>query len=361
MGSFDVVLLPTFSQVEAYRKRTALDDAPSLFSCTVTTFAAWIADLWELHGDGRRLVDSLQREVVMRAAFKRVYGDETPEPGVAPLAATCMKKAAGVHAFEQALDRAGYDEAIEGIDKLERRFLAGMSCYRDLLIGPELIELGHACAYLASRQVEVFPHEVTVRMVTASPLDWIQRQLFEECSNVKVVFEPLSEGDGIAKVSDETTLSFGFPSGVYAQAGLVADCIRDCVSEGPVVVACAHPLDMYKSLEQELADEHTQCGVVAQVKFGQIDFGKTVLSLLHCINDDPFDAAALSDVMLSPFSGIRRSEAIDLDRLLRADRIAERGEWLQLLCAKSDYFSQLDELMRDPDANVLLGSFEQGS
>ena len=70
-AGYDVVLLPTFAQVEDWRKRRASACAGGLFSQAVTTWGAWIADLWELHGDGRIIVDSLQRNVIMQAAFDR--------------------------------------------------------------------------------------------------------------------------------------------------------------------------------------------------------------------------------------------------------------------------------------------------
>ena len=86
-NTYDVILLPTFAQVEAYRKRLAAASGAGVFSCTITTFSAWIADLWELHGDGRRLVDSVKRQVIMRVACKRAYGDDGLTPGITPLAA----------------------------------------------------------------------------------------------------------------------------------------------------------------------------------------------------------------------------------------------------------------------------------
>ena len=106
-SKYDVVLLPTFIQVEDWRRQRALEQRAGLFGQAVTTFNAWIADLWELYGDGRRLVDSIQRQMVMRVAFSQLVGDSTGEgveetdvaspggaedsltlsPGIAPLAA----------------------------------------------------------------------------------------------------------------------------------------------------------------------------------------------------------------------------------------------------------------------------------
>ena len=43
VAEYDVVLLPTFAQVENWRKRQAAETEAGLCSQTVTTFNAWIA------------------------------------------------------------------------------------------------------------------------------------------------------------------------------------------------------------------------------------------------------------------------------------------------------------------------------
>ena len=61
MNAYDVVLLPTMGQAVAYRKAAATR-GDALFGVTVSTFEAWVADLWELYGDGRANASRLHRE-----------------------------------------------------------------------------------------------------------------------------------------------------------------------------------------------------------------------------------------------------------------------------------------------------------
>ena len=99
--AYDVVLLPTHGQVVEYRKRAAQAAARAfgggeeasgrgsaagrspasgcgsvsragdpLFGTMVTTFDAWLADLWELYGDGRSLVTPVERAMAMTVAFE---------------------------------------------------------------------------------------------------------------------------------------------------------------------------------------------------------------------------------------------------------------------------------------------------
>ena len=63
--SYDVVLLPTYAEALSYRKRVAAEAGPrALFGVTVATFPAWIADLWELFGDGRVIASPLEVEAL---------------------------------------------------------------------------------------------------------------------------------------------------------------------------------------------------------------------------------------------------------------------------------------------------------
>lgn len=358
-AEYDVVLLPTYAQVEAYRKRFASQNGAGLFSCVVSTFSAWIADLWELHGDGRRLVDGVQRRTIMQAACIQVYGEENLTPGLAQLAARCERHAAGLAAFEQALDQAECGEGPQGLHVEEQLFLKAIARYRALLDELDLVELGQACAALAQQADEVFPHPVRVLMTQAAPLTWMQRLFFDACPQVQLAFELAPGGEGVERMPEGVRMRFAFPAGRYAQPALIADVLRERGGEGPIVISCAHPLDMYKQLESALARVGVEACVQARVKFGQTDFGRTMLAMLRCVHEDAFDATALSDVIRSPFVGFAQRDALELDRQLRGDRIADRDVWLQELCQRSAEFSQLDDMARDPDASILLGAVEQ--
>ena len=73
----------------------------------------------------------------------------------------------------------------------------------------------------------------------------------------------------------------------------------------------------------------------------------------------PFDPAALSDVLESPFAGFSRAEAVQADTRMRLNRALMRDDALADLRLSSELFSQLEELAGDPEADVLLGVFEQ--
>ena len=388
MAEYDVVLLPTFAQVEHWRKRQAADSDAGLFSQTVTTFNAWIADLWELHGDGRAIVDSLQRQVIMQAVFEQLGAGEeqiattfcdgsradlSVSPGMVTLAAKCARFGAGVPAFESALERACAGTVPEGLVAREAFLLQCIGGYIDMLESAGLVEQGHAAAYLARHAQSVFPSPLRVQIASEQPLTWIQSSFFEACSNleVDVVSFDLPE---VQMLPEGVQLRFGFPSGRYAQAALVADMLRDGLEgselanpldpgstgvAGLTVVACKNPLHMYKELEAELANREIRACVQAQVAFGSTDFGRQFLSLNRAVGADVWSIDDLSDAVQAPFSGFSRDQALVIDKGLRGDRTLERESCLASLRMASDLFSQFEELAQDPEADILLGVFEQ--
>lgn len=377
MTEYDVVLLPSFAQVEDWRKRGATEQSNGLFSQVVSTFNAWITDLWELHGDGRAIADSLQRQTIMHAAFERMSGNTETDtdssddeltmlPGVVKLAARCVREAAGVPAFERAVDQAHEGVVPEGLTVREAILLDGIGLYRELLETANLIEVGHAAAYLATVSDRVFPAPQRVLVAQTGPLDWQKAAFFDECSQLTVDAHEAPGADGIDRMPERVPLRFGFPSGRYAQPALIVDLVRNYIESGnaagesgTTVVACKDPLALYKHVEAALADMGAIGSVQAQVPFHATDFGRQFISMARAVMDESWSKDDLSDAVVPPFSGFEKADALEIDKELRANRLAERDECLERLRAKSDLFSQFEELASDPEADILLGVFEQ--
>lgn len=373
----DVVILPTFALVEDDRKRRADAVRAGSFSQTVTTFNAWIADLWELHGDGRAIVDSVQRELFMQAAFKEALRGGgastfdgaalTVSSGTVQLAASCVKAAAGVPAFERAIDEVAAGRVPVGLSGGEAALLAGIGAYRNLLARSGFVEIGHAAAFLADASARVFPRPLNVLVDQAAPPDWRMEAFFGACENLQVEVRLAPGAQGVGRMPEGIGMCFGFPSGRYAQTALVADSLRGMVSgkgaegvDSPLtVVTGSDPLSLYKQLEPALAGAGITGCVQTQVPFPQTDFGRRFLALVNAVEDDQWLIEDLSDSLRPPFSGLSSSEALKADAALRGDRLAQRDDVLAQLRAASDTFSKFAELAMSPDADVLLGVFDQ--
>ncbi len=377
MSEYDVVLLPTFVQVENWRKRNARQSEGGVFSQVVTTFNAWIADLWELHGDGRALIDSLQRQTAMKAACA---SDETLSelPGASRLASQCVKAASGVPEFESAVAESLAGSCPGGLSVREAAFLAAVGRYGKLIESAGLIEVGKAASVLAEKSDAVFAQGARVLVAGAVPPDWRMLHFFLACPQIEVVSDAPSEAPMIGKLAGGARLRFGFPSGCYAEPALVCDCIRelleagvdgragavdgapcDCGSAPSVIVTAPDPLALFRHAEETLGAASVHVAVQAQVPFVQTDFGRAFLSLCHVVHDERWSPASLTDVLMSPFSGFTRAQALEADAAMRANRLATSDECLSALRAASDTFSQLEELATSPEADILVGVFEE--
>ena len=66
-GAVPAVLVPSLPAVA--RLRRALADGGGALGVRAATFSSWIADRWELFGDGRRLVSAAERTLLVRRAI----------------------------------------------------------------------------------------------------------------------------------------------------------------------------------------------------------------------------------------------------------------------------------------------------
>lgn len=358
MVSYDVVILPSFAQVETWRKQRADERDAGLFAQVATTFDAWIADLWELHGDGRTIISDVQREIALQKELGNAdVGFDAS--GVVSLAAFCMRKAAGVEAFEDALDAARSGRIPEGMSSREGDLLAALARYEESVSQMGYIEPGSAAQFLAQQGDRVFPRELRVLMLEAAPLTWQQGEFFATCCNIQLTVQLASGSNDVFSAPGGMDVRFAYPAGKLAEPGLVADTVVECRKLGDVIVACKEPLDMGRRVQERLSAMGFQVRIQARNLFSQTDFGRTYLSLYRCLHDNPWDPAALADVVYSPFLGFSQADAFKIDASLRIDRIVKRDDALATLRSASELFSQLEELATDPDADVLVGVFEQ--
>ena len=358
MAEYDVILLPSFAQVESWLKGRADERAQGAFAQAVTTFDEWVADLWELHGDGRALVSAVQRQVLMRCAMGPC-AEGVDLRGMVKLGAACMRECAGVPQLEEAIAAARCGGAVDGLSEGEIDFLEALARYEDLLGSLGLVEAGQAAMLLSERADSVFAPGTRVLVAQAPPMAERATRFFEACTPLEVTVQLADGGDGVERAPEGVDVRFAFPSGRLAQAGLVADVVCERASAGDAVVACKDPLALFAQAGDRLAEAGLSVRAQGSKPFARTDFGRAYLGMCHCLHDNPWEVAVLSDVVSTPFSGFSRGDALRIDASLRADRIATLDDVLADLRLESEPFSQLEELANDPDADVLVGVFEQ--
>ena len=348
---YDVVLLPTQAETVAFRKKAAADAGPrALFGVVVTTFPSWIADLWELHGDGRRIASAIERDMVSRSVCEQAKC----ALGVDGVVSECLSRACGLAEFDKAVKEASRGAAPEGFSsgEVEALRLCGevFGVYGELA----LVEFGEAarivCESLADRALRI-------HVSLGRPLDAIEERFFEGLPLVSVSFE----GDGrceVSKVPASVSVRFGFPSGRYAEPALVNRSIVPFLAKGNVLVASRDPLELFSLCCEGLAKAGTVCTLATRVPFSQTDFGRAFFAVRAFLSSDEWAASDLADFLLSPLSGVASSTAYAIDARVRGDRLVTRESIVSELREESRTFELLEEIVSDPEADILLGAFE---
>ncbi len=357
-GSFDVVLVPTFADIDRFRKRAAGN--AGTMATLVTTFNGWVAQLWELFGDGRAFVDQVQRRVALQWCFDQQASDDNRfAPGYVLVADSCLREASGLGEFETALlgTFAAACDCDGNVSKPEQAFLSVLARYKQKIEQMGLVELGDALTILATRD-DVFLSPTSVLVVQSAPLTWHQRTFLTSFEQLAVTVAYAAGAHEIAHAPEGIELRSACVSGPSAQPGLIVDIARMRAAQGSLVVTSVNPQELYDAIAGELAKQGISCAVQAICAFGDTAFGRAFLAMLHVVSDRQWDPHRLADVLMSPFLGLSLSQARELDVQLRANRLLERDAVLAQLRAYSDTFSKFEEASCDAEADVLLGVFE---
>ena len=373
MNAYDVVLLPTMGQAVAYRKAAATR-GDALFGVTVSTFEAWVADLWELYGDGRAIASRLQREALLRVLCD---GEQSCACGLDRVAAACVAEAAGLPAFEAAVAAAS-EGALAGVGAAEAQVLRLAAAYYARLEELELVEFGCALAELAPA-LPARPMQVLLE--GAAPLSAAQQAFFAVCGSLDVTVHTAGGNEGPVRAPEGVRVRFAFPSGQYAWPALLADIVRAAVDDdgragaghdapfaARVVVAASNPALLFEQVAPELSREGLAVALRGRRRFVDTDFGRALLSLrrfscaesgtahiagygdIAACDVERWCRADLADWALSPFSGLSRKAAFALDADMRADRSVDRQAVRERLGRESSTFASMERVAAQLDA-----------
>lgn len=369
---------------EAARVKRLLAQEGAAFGVTVATFDGWVADLWELHGDGRALVGPLQRAVLVcraledEAAAAQAEGRApvTATPGYAKLLARAARE--GFAAARVAEGRGGGERAATQV----------VLRYGGALRQRGLVEPTAACAELLRlRATEGFAPIVCDVALSALQLRFLEAA---GASVLEVEWEAagapgrpaelvrlqhdLLEPDFADPIMPEGHVRFALPAGDYAAARLAADELEAWFSEHPgtsAALAAPDPAAWFEKLAPRLASAGVESALSATVPFGRTPFGSAWCALLRFADQGgalpaggpgagapadsaaaqrpPLDAHLVGDFALSPFSALP-------DRMARVCDSRFRGCRAQ---TADDAFTDL-AAFADEDHRDIIASFAEG-
>ena len=333
------LLVPTLDARDTCRRRLA--DAGAGTGIEVATPAAWVAGLWGLFGDGRRIVSAAERKLLM--AQVAADADESARanaPGsvslLAELARDCLPFA---------LDRPR--PAAAGFSAAERRLLKMLAVYEERLRGCGLIEASSAACALAEGFGSVLPacaRAVAVRGVSRLP-EWLLSLLDAVAGAGDVVFVLNgAQSDMVPSLEErfccaaEELPGAEPPAPVPAFAEVGGPTARDAaqtriieaLAADDVAVAAPDPLAAFRVLAPRLAARGIAARAEGSAPFSETRAGQMLMRLVDLLDrmetEEPgawWPAPEIPDWIRSPFSGIGPASAhtaVAFDTSLRKTR-----------------------------------------
>lgn len=347
-GLSPVVVAPSYEETVRLKEAWA---ARALFGIGIVTLSSWIADLWELFGDGRAIVNAVQRQLVAGKALARFCDERQagllqPTPGTRRFIASAAREALPKAVVSPGLG-AGEREAVEVLLR-----------YRELVAEANLVEQSEAACILSDSNLLRLYRPIVV----GTPLDGltaVERAFLEEADCMLLVNERSApaEGERVPELSsllaslyhpDEEhpvqptgAVRFVLPAGRYASAQALCDAIEAVrVRDGSsaIVVAAHDPHACFEDVAQRLAVRGIASEVRGSVPFPSTEFGSAWLALLETLDgNSPLVARAATDFALSAYSGVGVRSAYWMDARWRANRAIDRDSILTDLAGTADH------------------------
>lgn len=347
-GTRPIVLASSYDEAVRLKKTWA---SRAAFGIGVATYRSWIADLWELFGDGRMLLDSVQRQLVADAALVRFCAERPASlirhtPGTRRFIASAAREALPAMADDPCLN-AGEREAVEVL-----------GLYRELAAAANLVEPAEAVCLLTDAEILAGYRPI---LVGASPDDFstaegaflqkagavllanerTEAPAGRRVPELSALLEALYEPDEDHPVEAGGAVRFVLPAGRYASAQAICDAICDVRAEDPaasVVLASRDAHACFDGLAARLAARGIACEVRGGMPFSATEFGAAWLSLLETLyGTSALLPRAATDFALSAYSGVGVRSAYWMDARWRARRAIDRDSILTDLAGNADY------------------------
>ncbi|MEG0096312.1 MAG: PD-(D/E)XK nuclease family protein [Raoultibacter sp.] len=399
-GGQPIWLLPKYAQVLDYRKKIAASGSPLCFGATISSLSAWVADVWELYGDGRMPVSAIQRALLVQGALDGAFAAKEVHSiavtsGMVDLIADTVKDGAGFFSFMEAIEGKGQKgfvptAAEADLFVIARRYFKALERHNLCEIGQALLSLSavmpakslvvcegftaldRAEALFFARLAQKGEVVFVVQTASGSVFDpAVALEALFETLQVEVIREnesgqpspkrapelesfcaALFHPDADHPVVADGFVRFLLPAGRYATASLMTDTIVNLTATAPgqIVVVCNDPASLFYTIAPWLERRDIACSASYRRRFDQVAVGRAIIALSGVLDDAPRpDTFQATDYALSPLSDMSVRRGYNLDAKWRGKRIIDREGILDDL---GDYA---------PDLSApFIGSFEAG-
>lgn len=317
-------------QADAALKRMA--DSGVGFAASADTPFAFVREQWDVWGDGRSLVASLQRMALVHGLLMRHPNIEAT-PGSVAVISSFIERTSGTDELDRAL-LGRY--LFEGMDS---EVLAIVDEYFKLLSKCGLVEIGEA-----ARRLEDAPLAQDVHMRTMMHLPHALMRLLGSSDEAAGDYP---EDDFLA--SKQVRMRFAEATGPAAILSSVAGLVEEMVESGlsDILVFSPNAERAFGQLAGFAVERGISITLEDRVPLSRTGLGRFIRAAQGLLGDDGLFVEHATDMAYSPWSGIDPLKARSLDAQLRGDRSSDAHRALELL--------RRDSSVMDPVLAVIEG------
>ena len=305
--------------------RAAAAAGPSL-GVERTAPAPWVAELWELWGDGRALIGPLQRKLLVSQLLAAADGF-SDTAGTVALMASFLARCGTAAATERPGDGERFTPGERAVLSLGRR-------YRDALRERALREPDEA-----ARQLAVLAGEGAMPRAAVVAVDPVDGTPGLEELLAAMAGGPADAADGepfaLPPLPAGVEPRMAYAAGPTIVASVVLGEVEDALDRGcrSVLVCAPRPEALFEAVSPALAQRRPTQNLRYRIPFGETYLGRALACVPLPARD--FSVERATDFALNPLACVPWYTAQELNTMLRKDRLAGFAEADALLCEGS--------------------------
>lgn len=325
----------------ALRKADAAEAGATL-GADISTPTAFLEEWWALYGDGRSLISSTQRLLLMLQVLQdhAAHDDAllAPTVGTARLLGSMVQRYAGVPAFDDAL-RVVTEEGLIGMSPNQLEALKAVARYVDRCNELNLIEPGSAARVLNERGVPVLARADEPLFTAPAMTAWLG-------SGEEGVMPPLTAPE---------QMRFVFLTGSTVIVRAVKEEVEAAARGGAahIVVFAPDPADLYAALIPVLTKADIQASCKTRVMFLRTWLGGALHAVRELLKEGADWRMQATDFAYSPFSGITPWDAQQFNTRMRGDSLMQPDHARAWLDEASPTYASFARVAEEPSPDAV--------
>ncbi len=359
IGKSTVILVSSPDQAEWVKYLAGNSCSKGAFDKCITTFGNWIENLWFTFGDGRSIVDNINRSKYVLISARRVLQHhqdrETLAKNLAHSALDYIQNLCGLEKFEDEIRNYDCGKLKEEDKKNEDYLYEIIQTYYETLEEAGFIEQSHVLKNIASHQSLYFRSKISLCMIQEELRTMQQEEFFTTCKESITLIPPTKLNDIVEDLPPFALLE---PAGRRAEAALIGDVIKlnsRSISETKDNSQHAHfwhsiiidndPRMIYDILKKGLEPSYA-LEIHESIPFASTDLGRAFMAVYSIMqNKRSIDIIHCIDLISNPLFGLSHDHALKIITLFEQDRLLQKPEYrtkaIKLLQGKGEDYDEI--------------------